>query len=82
MTIKSVTFKDKESIEEMLSIFILDDNGNEIDKYTFYNKKEENEIQPILRESIQKLPELLDKIYCSGKSNSQINFLTEEVIIQ
>ena len=79
MKIKSVTFKDKEDSEEMLSIFILDDNGEEVEKYTFYNKKEETQIQPLLKTSIQKLPELLETIYRSGNQN--IQFETEEVVI-
>lgn len=81
MEIKFVTFKSKDNKEEMLSIFVLDDKGNEIDKYTFYNNKQEIDIEPLLKSSIQKLPVFLETIYQTGSSNEQIMFTSEEVIV-
>lgn len=72
MKIKSIHFKDKKDDEEMLVIYILDDNDEEIEHLTFYNKNEFTKIQPELRSSIQRLPELIESIYNSG--NQDIDF--------
>lgn len=67
--------------EKMTVVFILDDDNAEIDRYSFYNEQREISIAPELKESIERLPELLQKIYNSGLNNENIEFITDNISV-
>lgn len=67
--------------EKMTVVFILDDENAEIDRYSFYNEQREIIIAPELKESIERLPELLQKIYNSGLNNENIEFITDNISV-
>ncbi len=67
--------------EKMTVVFILDDENAEIDRYSFYNEQREISIAPELKESIERLPELLQKIYNSGLNNENIEFITDNISV-
>ena len=64
--------------EKMTVVFILDDDNAEIDRYSFYNEQREISIAP---ELIERLPELLQKIYNSGLNNENIEFITDNISV-
>ena len=67
--------------EKMTVVFILDNENAEIDRYSFYNEQREISIAPELKESIERLPELLQKIYNSGLNNENIEFITDNISV-
>ena len=67
--------------DKMTVVFILDDENAEIDRYSFYNEQREISIAPELKESIERLPELLQKIYNSGLNNENIEFITDNISV-
>lgn len=67
--------------EKMTVVFILDNDNAEIDRYSFYNEQREISIAPELKESIERLPELLQKIYNSGLNNENIEFITDNISV-
>ena len=67
--------------KKMTVVFILDDENAEIDRYSFYNEQREISIAPELKESIERLPELLQKIYNSGLNNENIEFITDNISV-
>lgn len=67
--------------EKMTVVFILDDENAEIDRYSFYNEQREISIATELKESIERLPELLQKIYNSGLNNENIEFITDNISV-
>lgn len=68
--------------EKMTVVFILDDNNAEIDRYSFYNEQREISIAPELEESIERIPELLQKIYNSGLNNENVEFITDNIAVE
>lgn len=80
MNIKTTKFISPEN-EKLTVIFILDDDGSEIERYSFYNEPIKLEIEPELERSIEKLPELLYKIYRSGLNGENINFTSDEMLV-
>lgn len=68
--------------EKMTVVFILDDNNAEVDRYSFYNEQREISIAPELEESIERIPELLQKIYNSGLNNENIEFITDNIAVE
>ena len=68
--------------EKMTVVFILDDNNAEIDRYSFYNEQREINIAPELEESIERIPELLQKIYNSGLNNENVEFTTDNIAVE
>ncbi len=80
MKIKTTNFISPTN-EKMTVVFILDDENAEIDRYSFYNEQREISISPELKESIERLPELLQKIYNSGLNNENIEFITDNISV-
>lgn len=68
--------------EKMTVVFILDDNNAEVDRYSFYNEQREISIAPELEESIERIPELLQKIYNSGLNNENVEFITDNIAVE
>lgn len=80
MKIKTTNFTSSEN-EKMTVIFILDDDGSEMDRFTFYNKPEELSISSELKTTIERLPELMRKIYNSGLNKEYIEFITDNISV-
>jgi hypothetical protein len=79
MEIKTITFNDSSNNEKMMSVFLLNDDGQEIGRYTFYNKKEEIKIEPEIEKTLETLPNFLKLIYNSGINKEKIIFTQESV---
>lgn len=80
MKIKTTNFTSSEN-EKMTVIFILDDDGLEMDRFTFYNKPDELSISSELKTTIERLPELMRKIYNSGLNKEHIEFITDNISV-
>ena len=67
---------------KMTVLFILDDNDMEIDRLSFYNKQSELSMSSELGKSLDRLPELLMKIYNSGLNHENIEFITDNISVE
>ena len=80
MTVKTTNFTSPEG-EKLTVVFILGDDNQEIERYSFYNEPRELEINTELKTSIERLPELLQKIYNSGLKHEAIEFNSEDLLV-
>ena len=81
MEIKCTRFKSAKDKEEMTVIFILDDAGHELKRYTFYNKDEDTKIEPELKRTLAELPNLLKLLYNTGLKKESPMFTEEQIFI-
>lgn len=81
MKVKTTNFLSSEN-EKMTVLFILDDNDMEIDRLSFYNKQSELSMSSELGKSLDRLPELLMKIYNSGLNHENIEFITDNISVE
>lgn len=81
MKVKTTNFLSSEN-EKMTVLFILDDNDMEIDRLSFYNKQSELSMSSELEKSLDRLPELLMKIYNSGLNHENIEFITDNISVE
>lgn len=79
MEIKTITFLDPADNEKMMSVFLLDEQGQEMNRLTFYNKKEEIKLEPEIERTFEDLPNFLRLVYNSGINNEKITFTKETV---
>lgn len=79
MEIKTITFNDPDDNEKMLSVFLLDDDGTELNRLTFYNKRNEIELEPEIERSFSELPNFLRLVYNSGRNKDDIKFTKESI---
>ena len=80
MTVKTTNFISPEG-ERLTVVFILGDDNQEIERYSFYNEPRELEINTELKTSIERLPELLQKVYNSGLKHEKVEFNNEELVV-
>lgn len=80
MKIKVTNFLSSEN-EKMTVLFILDDDDAEVDRFSFYNEPRESSMSSELGKSLDRLPELLMKIYNSGLNQENIEFITDEISV-
>lgn len=78
MKIKTMNFISK-SNEKLTTIFILDNNDNEVERYSFYNEPREIKIYPELEKSIDNISYLLHMVYNSGLKQEKIDFINENL---
>lgn len=81
MKVKTTNFINPEDEEKLTVVFILDDDDNEIERYSFYNEKREMSIEPELKTSLDRLPNLLHMIYNSGVKQENVEFITEDLMV-
>lgn len=80
MKVKTTNFLSSDN-EKMTVVFILDDNDAEVDRYSFYNKPQESNMSSELSLSLERLPELLQKVYNSGVNQENIEFITDNITV-
>lgn len=82
MTLKIMNFiSEQETPEKLMGVFLLNENGDEISKLTFYVKDEHSRIEPELIKSLEKLPLFFKDIYNLGKSGAALDFSSEDIKI-
>jgi len=76
---KVVSIKYLENEESLLFIHVQDETGKDLMILPFYHKPSDILKDSRLQDSIDKLPQLLQMIYNSGKENQNVDFEYKEV---
>jgi hypothetical protein len=78
---KVISIKYLEKDETLLFVHVQDEDGTDLMVLPFYHEKEAVKKDIRLQESIDKLPQLLQMIYNTGKENIEVEFETKEVFV-
>lgn len=82
MTVKIMNFvSEEESPEKLVGLFLLNEDGEELSKLSFYVKEDHSRIEPELFKSLEKLPIFLKDIYTFGRNGTPVEFSIEDIQI-
>lgn len=81
MEIKTLNFLSGNPMEKLACVFVLDDDNAEVDKLTFYNDEKDIVMEPVLAQSIDKLPKFLEYVYNLGKKGISVKFTSSDIEI-
>lgn len=78
MEIKTINFLGKDG-DKMVAVYLLSDEGEELERFTFYNAPSESKIEPELQSTLNRLPSFLKRLYNSGINNESIEFTETDI---